>query len=256
MRLSLEQAESRKPERNTNFKYINEFYLKSEGESNIVRFLFDDPTNIEIHGVHIIRLTTKNGKQIPIAVDCLGDNCPLCKEAQNHTAEKFPLVSRVRDNIYMPLIAMYDNNGEVKPSYRVFVRGINYYKDTLAPFAKRNELTEAVEIERTGQGVGTRYNLYNARKDLDGNAITDTEFGVILNKSLEELKADFEVQEDDICGRADSLIRTWTAEQIEMFLADPSKYPSLNSNTEENTEEKKEEAEEVKPRRRSSNHGF
>ena len=32
MRLNLEQAESRKTERsNSNFKYINEFYLRNEG---------------------------------------------------------------------------------------------------------------------------------------------------------------------------------------------------------------------------------
>lgn len=257
MRMTLNEAQTR-AENRSNFNFINEFFLKNDGESNIVRFLFNDPNDIEVHAVHMIRMTSKGGQSYLIQVDCLGDNCPLCKEAVNHTDEKMPLVSRARDNIYLPLIAAYDVDGSVKPQYKVFVRTTNYYKNTLAPFIKRNDLNNMVEIERQGERSNPRvsYNLYEAKKDFDEKNVTDkdSELYELATKSIDDLKADFEVKADDICGRTDSLIRTWTAEQVEMFLENPSVYPSLGGNKEEAKEETKEE--EVKPRSRRSNHGF
>jgi len=256
MRMTLNEAQTR-AENRSNFNFINEFFLKNDGESNIVRFLFNDPNDIEVHAVHMIRMTSKGGQSYLIQVDCLGDNCPLCKEAVNHTDEKMPLVSRARDNIYLPLIAAYDVDGSVKPQYKVFTRSTNYYKNTLAPFIKRNDLNNMVEIERAGKKGDTRvsYNLYEAKKDFDEKSVTDksSELYELATKSIDDLKSDFEVKADDICGRTDSLIRTWTAEQVEMFLENPSVYPSLGSNKEEKEETKEEE---VKPRNRRSNHGF
>lgn len=257
MRMTLNEAQTR-AENRSNFNFINEFFLKNDGESNIVRFLFNDPNDIEVHAVHMIRMTSKGGQSYLIQVDCLGDNCPLCKEAVNHTDEKMPLVSRARDNIYLPLIAAYDVDGSVKPQYKVFTRSTNYYKNTLAPFIKRNDLNNMVEVERQGERSNPRvsYNLYEAKKDFDEKSVTDktSELYTLATKTIEELKEDFGVKVDDICGRADSLIKTWTKEQVEMFLENPSVYPSLGGNKEEVKEETKEE--EVKPRNRRSNHGF
>ena len=87
MRMTLNEAQTR-AENRSNFNFINEFFLKNDGESNIVRFLFNDPNDIEVHAVHMIRMTSKGGQSYFIQVDCLGDNCPLCKEAVNHTDEK------------------------------------------------------------------------------------------------------------------------------------------------------------------------
>ena len=112
-----------------------------------------------------------------------------------------------------------------------------------------------VEVERNGAkgSPRTSYNLYEAKKDFDEKSVTDksSELYELATKSIDDLKDDFEVKADDICGRTDSLIRTWTAEQVEMFLENPSVYPSLGGNKEEETKE-----EEVKPRNRRSNHGF
>lgn len=256
MRMTLDEANTR-AENRSSFNFINEFFLKNDGESNIVRFLFNEPNDIEVHAVHMVRMTSKSGQSYLIQVDCLGDNCPLCKEAVNHTDEKMPLVSRVRDNIYLPLIAAYDVDGSVKPQYKVFVRTTNYYKNTLAPFIKRNDLNDMVEIERNGAkgSPRTSYNLYEAKKDFDEKSVKDKASALyeLATKSIDDLKADFDVKPDDICGRTDSLIRTWTPEQVEMFLENPSAYPSLGGDKKE--EETKEE--EVKPRnRRAANHGF
>lgn len=252
MRITLDEANTR-AENRSNFNFINEFFLKNDGESNIVRFLFNDPNDIEVHAVHMVRMTSKNGQSYLIQVDCLGDNCPLCKEALNHTDEKMPLVSKVRDNIYLPLIVAYDYEKLCNPQYKVFVRSTNYYKNTLAPFIKRNDLNEMVEIERNGAkgSPRTTYNLYAAKKDFHEKPVNDksSELYVLATKSIDELKEDFEVRSDDICGRTDSMIRTWTPEMVEIFLENPSVYPNINNITED-------EKEEVQPRNRRSNHGF
>lgn len=259
MRMTLDEAQTR-AENRSNFNFINEFYLKEDGDGNIVRFLFTDPNEIEVHAVHMVRMTSKGGQSYLIQVDCHGEDCPLCKEAVHHKDEKMPLVSRVRDNIYLPLIAMYDQDGKFNPSYKVFVRTTNYYKNTLAPFIKRNDLSVPTEIERAGKRGDTRvaYNLYEAKKDFDEKVITskDSVCYEVATKSIDDLKADFEVQKDDICGRTDSLVRTWTAEQVEMFLENPSVYPNTDGDNAGAKDETPQE--EVKPRarNRASNHGF
>lgn len=251
MRLSLKQADQRIDSRGTNTqsKFINEFYLRNDGNHNIIRILLKDIDSIELHSVHTVKMTSKNGKPYPMAVDCLGPDCPFCNAAQNYKDEKFPLVSRVRDNIYLPVIVFYDEDDNVNAEYKVFVRSTNYLRQTLIPFAKRNDISKPVEIERQGRAGETRisYNLYEAKVDFDDIDISSSKSACyeLASRSLEDLMNDFEVKTDDICGRNDSLIRTWTAEQMNMFLEDPSVYPSLHQ----------EETTEVKPRTRN-NHGF
>lgn len=260
MRLTINQAEERAESRENRNGFINQFYLLDDGDTAIVKFLLNDVSDIEVHSVHMVRMTSKNGKSYPVQVDCLGDNCPLCREAQYHKEEKFPLVSRVRDNIYIPLIRCYNDKEEFDPVYEVFVRSTNYYRSTLVGYNKRNDISKLIEIERQGKRGDTRvtYALYEAHKDADGKDVTtkDSKLFEIATKSVEELKKDFEVGADDICGRGDSIVRFWTPEQVEMFLENPSVYPSINKENKDMTEETQEpQKEAVKPRRKS-NHGF
>lgn len=220
--------------------YINQFYLRNDKDHTIVQMLLDDVANIEVHSVHEVRMTSKGGKDYRIMVDCLGDNCPMCKEALKHEGQKFPLVRKARDMIYIPLIRLYNDNGEYEPVYEVFSRSTRWYRDELAGYAARYNINGYVEVEKTGTGMKTTYKLYEARKDFDGNPLDNP-------KSIAELKEDFEIKDDDICGRRDSLIKTWTADEFAEFL-ETGTYPK--GNTESTNEE------DVKPRSRSSNRGF
>ena len=66
---------------------------------------------------------------------------------------------------------------------------------------------------------------------------------------IETLKKDYDVADDSIFGGESSLIRNWSAEDFEEFL-ETGTYPTRGGNEEE------EEEEEVKPRKRTSKHGF
>jgi len=239
-RLSLEEANERLDNQKS-FGYINQFYLTDDKEHTIVRFLLKDVSDIEVYSIHQVKMTSKNGSEYVVHVSCHGDNCPLCKEAMKYDKQKFPLVSKARDNIYIPLIRFYDKDGKLDPAYQVFVRSTRFYRDTLAGYAARYNVDGYTEVERVGKGTKTAYNLYSVVKDFDGKALDDS-------ISIEQLKEDFEVRKDDIFGRSDSLIKDWTSEQFEQFL-ETGTYPK--GDLQDNDEE-----EEVKPRNRSSKHGF
>lgn len=236
-RLSLQDAEERLDNQQKG-NYINTFYLKNDKDHTIVQMLLDDVADIEVHSVHEVKMTSKNGNDYRVQVDCLGDNCPLCKEALKHENQKFPLVRKARDMVYIPLIRLYNEDGQYEPVYEIFSRSTRWYRDELAGYAARYDINGYIEIEKTGTGMKTTYKLYEARKGLDGNALDKP-------KSIAELKEDFDVKDDDICGRKDSLIKTWNKEDFEEFL-ETGTYPKGNT----------EEEEEVKPRSRSSNRGF
>ena len=68
-------------------------------------------------------------------------------------------------------------------------------------------------------------------------------------KGIEELKADLEVLDDDAVGRLDSIVKTWTAEQMDFYLN------TKQNPTKANMSAKKEEAPQ-QVTRRSNHHGF
>lgn len=233
MRLTLDNMNERLDNKSaygsSNFKFVNEFYLRRDKETAIVKFLIKDITEIEMHGVHVVKMTSsKSGKSYMLHVDCLGDGCPFCKEAPNHEKEMYPLVSKVKDNIYIPLINMYNLiSGEYKPEYMVWARPSNFYRNVLVSYNKRNSIEGLIEIERTGTAPRVTYNLYEARKDIGGIPINDGRslLNPIASKTIEQLKEEYDVREDDIFGRTDSLIRNWTPIQMQAFLANPLEYP-------------------------------
>lgn len=224
--------------------YINQFYLKNDKDHTIIQMLIKDVADIEVHSIHEVKMVSKNGKEYRVQVDCLGGrDCPLCKEAVKHENQKFPLVRKARDMVYIPILRLYNAKGEYEPNYEILNRSTRWYRDELAGFAARYDVDGYIEVEKTGTGLKTTYKLYEARKDLDGNPLDKP-------KSIDEIKEDFDIKDDDICGRKDSLVKSWTVEDFEEFL-ETGTYPKGTSDA-----ANEEEEEEVKPRSRSSKRGF
>lgn len=219
-RINLEEMKTRLDQQNSG-SFISSFYLKGDGSHNIVKFLLNSVNDIEIFSVHSVRLAGKNGNYFN-SVNCKGgDDCTLCREAVNHTAEKMPLVSRTRDNVYIPVIVMYDKEGKFNPYYAVWERSTKFFRDTLAPTFARYDIHGAFEIERRGVAPQVQYNIYNVDKDFEGNKIDFT-------KSVEDYKAEFNVKDDDIFGRPDSYIHDWDDEQIKLFVS-TGKFPVIKN---------------------------
>ena len=240
-RISIETANKHLENNSREYKYVNNFYLKQRGENTFIRPLLADIKDIEVYSIHNVRMTSKTGKTYLVQVSCHGDNCPLCKEAQKYDNALTAKVSKVRDYVYLPLIRLYNADKEYQPSYEIFSRSTRWYRDELAPFCARYNFNTVLEIQRLGTGKDTTYKLYEARKDFEGNIIKD-------DISIEQYMKDFEVQNDDIFGRPDSLILDWTTVEFERYL-ETGTYPKAIIS------EETDEEEEATPRRRS-NKGF
>lgn len=249
-RMSFEEMNARLDNRNkkettgqTTRKYLNRVNLKKNKDHTIVRFLVDKQEDIEMYSVHVVQLPKKSGEGTrPVEVSCLGDGCPLCEAAKRFMTDPFPqMVTRVNDLFYLPVVSLYNYKGEREDRYEIFSRSTNYYRTNLMGFIVRYGMENYVEIERVNGATAaqTQWNLFEARKDFEGNVLDTSE-------SIASLRAKFDVQNDDIFGREDSFIKNWTAEQMNQYL-ETGTYPS----------NKKEQTQEVvTPRARSVNHGF
>ena len=211
--------------------YVNEFYLKKDKETNFIKLLTTKIDDMEIHSIHQVALTSpKTGKTYYNKVDCLGDGCPLCKEALKNTKA----VSKARDMVFIPIIQIYNDKGEFEPSYKIFSRSVRWMAENLVGFEARYGLEGIIEVERVGEKLKTAYNLYDARKGKNGEALPDL-------PDIDQLKEDFEVKDDDVCGRPTSLVRTWDEGMCDLYIETGSPYVPKEDN------EVKEEV----PRRRS-----
>lgn len=249
-RMSFEEMNARLDKRNkkeatgqTTRKYLNRVNLKKNKDHTIVRFLVDKPEDIEIYSVHVVQLPKKSGDGTrPVEVSCLGDGCPLCEAAKKYANDPFPqTVTKVNDNFYVPVLNMYNYKGEREDRYELFSRTTSYYRSNLMGFMTRYGIDNHIEVERVNgaSNAQTQWNLFEARKDFEGNALDTSE-------SVASLRAKFDVQNDDIYGRSDSFIKNWTAEQMNQYL-ETGEYPSNKKETPQEV---------VTPRARSVNHGF
>lgn len=249
-RMSFEEMNARLDKRNnkevtgqTTRKYLNRVNLKKNKDHTIVRFLVDKPEDIEIYSVHVVQLPKKSGGGTrPVEVSCLGDGCPLCEAAKKFANDPFPqMVTRVNDSFYVPVLNMYNYKGEREDRYELFSRSTNYYRTNLMGFMTRYGIDNHIEIERVNGATPaqTQWNLFEARKDFEGNVLDTSE-------SIASLRAKFDVQNDDVYGRTDSFIKNWTAEQMNQYL-ETGEYPSNKNDTKQEV---------VTPRARSVNHGF
>lgn len=223
MRISLSEALEKTNQQNIGNnqprKFINQFFIKGNA-STFLRFLVNDISEVNAYSTHRVRMVSKAGKQYPIFVGCIGKDCPLCKEAPNHVGETYPtvpLVTKAKDIVTIPLVNY--NNGQ--PEYQILAWSTFMFKKINPMLSRINPLSSTIEMQRTGSGLETNYFTYPAdtRPELAG--------------TVEELKQKFDVKEDDIFGRSDSLIRDWSATQMEEYLT-TGNYPHSDSNIQAN----------------------
>ena len=203
--------------------YVKSFYIKKSGTSEFVKFLETNINKMEIRSVHNVAMTSpKTGKTYYTLVDSLEDSDILVKESMKEGTA----VGKVRDMVFIPLIRLYNDKGEFEPSYEVFARSVAWMANNLVGFEARYGLEGIIEMEKTGTGASTNYALYDARKGKDGQALPEL-------PSIEQLKEDFEVKDDDIIGRNTSLVKTWDEEMCERFIETGSPYPPKEDDTKE-----------------------
>lgn len=244
MRISLtdaitraEKAEARANGQNTEFKNLNNFFLKDK-EKAIIQLLVNDVSEIPVVRTHLVQLYSKQGRPYFVEVSCLGDGCPFCEAKAQDVDNQNSAVSFAHDRLIIPLVVLERNN-KSEMTYALFTRSVNFYTNSISPYGARFNLVEPIEVSRSGQGTSTTYTLF---PPVDPSKY-DT------GKTIEELKADLGVSDDDAVGRLDSIVKTWSAEQMDFYLN------TKQNPTKANMSAKKEEAPQ-QVTRRSNHHGF
>ena len=232
MRLNLEQVNQSIERQNSgnnfkDFRRIKNFSLADDRDGAHVRFLFENATDASFFRTHIVTLNTAGGKRYSIDVDCIagnGQQCPLCREAIKYKGMYPKPVDTAKDSIYMPVVVLDKKTSagvEKLNELQVWKRGVKFYKTDLSPHASRNGnlFSNVTELERIGKkgSQDTAYRAYSSNSDYDGNPYP-------APKSLDEVKAEVEYTDDVLYGSEDSLIRSWTAEQMEEAIA-TGQYP-------------------------------
>lgn len=220
-----------------NFKRINAFFLKDK-ESSYVKVLLDDIKNVEVHSVHLVKVNFNTGKHFTVHVDCLGNGCPLCEEAKNHTEEMYPVVTRARDMVYVPLLTFMNYKGEEEIGFSILGRSTTWAQSDFFPDMARYGIDGNFEIQRTGSGTGTTYRFYPARQLPNGKPFPNVDMKQVYKDLDIELPA-------DIFGRHDSFVRSWDESQMEEYI-ETGMFPKIK--------QEDSVANEVTPR--NTDHGF
>ena len=115
---------------------------------------------------------------------------------------------------------------------QVWKRGVKFYKTDLSPHASRNGnlFSNVTELERIGAkgSQDTAYRAYSSNADYEGNPYP-------APKPLSEVKAELGYTDDVLYGADDSLIKTWTADQMEEAIK-TGQFPRGNATTTEQDE--------------------
>lgn len=232
MRLNLEQVNQSIERQNSgnnfkDFRRIKNFSLSDDRDGAHVRFLFENATDASFFRTHVVSLNTASGKKYTIDVDCIagnGQQCPLCREAIKYKGMYPKPVDIAKDSIYMPVVVLDKKTSagvEKLNELQVWKRGVKFYKTDLSPHASRNGnlFSNVTELERIGKrgSQDTAYRAYSSNSDYDGNPYP-------APKSLDEAKTEVGYTDDILCGSEDSLIKSWTAEQMEEAIA-TGQYP-------------------------------
>ena len=223
MRLNLEQVNQSIERQNSggnfkDFRRIKNFSLADDRDGAHVRFLFENATDASFFRTHIVTLNTAGGKRYSVDVDCIagsGQQCPLCRESTKYKGMYPKPVDSAKDSIYMPVLVIDKKTSagvEKLNELQVWKRGVKFYKTDLSPHASRNGnlFSNITELERIGArgSQDTAYRAYSSNADYDGNPYP-------APKSLDEVKAELGYTDDVHYGSDDSLIKTWTADQME-----------------------------------------
>lgn len=232
MRLNLEQVNQSIERQNSgnnfkDFRRIKNFSLSDDRDGAHVRFLFESATDASFFRTHVVSLITAGGKSYSIDVDCIagnGQQCPLCREAIKYKGMYPKPVDTAKDSIYMPVVVLDKKTSagvEKLNELQVWKRGVKFYKTDLSPHASRNGnlFNGVTEVERLGKrgDQATQMRLFGSASDYYGNPY-------IAPKSLDEVKAEVGYTDDILYGSDDSLIKSWTAEQMEEAIA-TGQYP-------------------------------
>ena len=242
MRLNLEQVNQSIERQNSgnfkDFRRIKNFSLSDDRDGAHVRFLFENATDASFFRTHIVTLNTAGGKRFSVDVDCIagnGQQCPLCRESIKYKGMYPKPVDSAKDSIYMPVVVLdKKTNGGVEKlnELQVWKRGVKFYKTDLSPHASRNGnlFSNVTELERIGAkgSQDTAYRAYSSNADYDGNPYP-------APKSLDEVKSELGYTDDVLYGADDSLIKTWTADQMEEAIK-TGQFPRGNATTTEQEE--------------------
>ena len=124
--------------------YVKSFYIKRSGTSEFVKFLETDINKMEIRSVHNVAMTSpKTGKTYYTLVDSLENSDILVKESM----KKGSAVGKVRDMVFIPLIKLYNSEGEFEPSYEVLARSVAWMANNLVGFEARYGLEGVIEVK-------------------------------------------------------------------------------------------------------------
>lgn len=249
MRISLNDAVKRAEKKEQGkgftegFKNIDNFYLK-DGEKAIIQLLINDASEIPVVRTHTVQLFSKNGKKYFAEINCKADegHCPLCEAKKAAGQDGLKSVSFAHDKLIIPL-AVLERNGEKQTKYALFTRSVNFYTNNLSAYSSRFNINDPIEISRSGSGTSTNYTLFPP--------VNPDEYK--LDKSIDELKKDLEVEDDDVVGRIDSVVKTWNPAQMSFYLETGQMPSKANMNP---TNDNKAEEETPNITRRVSNHGF
>lgn len=130
----------------------NYFSLKDDGDTAVIRFLYNDINDVQGVAVHSIQVGDRT-----IDVECLRaydepvDNCPLCAAGIKQNAKIF--------------IPVYDEDAKES---KIWTRGKSYFGELSSLCARYNPLVSTpIEIERIGKkgDTNTKYQPYPRQSD-------------------------------------------------------------------------------------------
>ena len=158
------------------------FSLKGDGDSAIVRFLYNDIDDVEGYAVHEVEIDGKKRY-----VNCLREynqpveDCPFCREKRYQVAKLF--------------IPLYN---EDEGKIQVWERGKKFFQKISGICSRYNKapiVSQTFEIVRNGKpgDKQTSYEIYRTDEPADGTKLEDFEMpdilgGTILDKSAEDME--------------------------------------------------------------------
>ena len=152
-------------------KFARNFYFKKNGRNNaLVKFLLNSTDEVPVYTTHTIQKISKNGKRFFQEVDCMGEDCPLCKYAINNPNST---VSFKHDKVVIPLVnfTAIDKDGNVAPAVEYWTRSAGFYSSTILPFAERFDFGGYIEVQKNGSGKQTTYTLYPVSGKFEGRPL-------------------------------------------------------------------------------------
>lgn len=180
-------------------KQLWRFFLGSDGDEALVRFLTEEPVNFNEHTIK----TTRNNKEHYDTFICTGDDCPYCKNGDRPSFKGAFLIIDKRPYSYTDKKTGKTKKGDAQ--VRLYVQGTRVLSQ-LDRLSSRYGLTSRdYLISRSGKGTSTSYII--DRTD-DIGKMTEEEIRSILPDKIR----------DDYDGTMESLYQI-VQSQLEMSIS-------------------------------------